>query len=109
MSPGDPPVVHIVAPPESSRRLWERTLELASALGEETRWALVGGLMVQLHAFEHQANARLTDDIDVLGDSRRRPSMTKEIAELLRRRGGQMATPSRGHRPGKSLEYPSVA
>jgi hypothetical protein len=52
---------------------------LAHELGEAPRWTLVGGLMVQLHAFEHQSDSRLTDDIDVLGDSRQRPSMTQHI------------------------------
>jgi hypothetical protein len=51
--------------------------------------------MVQLHAFEHQSDSRLTEDIDVLGDSRQRPSMTKRIAELLQRDGAKMKEPPR--------------
>ena len=93
MVPDDPAILRIEAPTEESRRLWEKAIELAGELGEETRWALIGGLMVQLHAFEHQSDSRLTDDIDVLGDSRQRPSMTKRIAELLQERGGRMRTP----------------
>lgn len=73
--------------------MWGKALEIARALGESTRWTLVGGLMVQLHAFEHQANSRLTDDIDVLGDSRQRPHMTRRIAEMLQERGGKMRMP----------------
>lgn len=93
MNPAEPPVVSIEAPSEESKRLWGRALKLAREFGESTRWTLVGGLMVQLHAFEHQGNSRLTDDIDVLGDSRRRPHMTQRIAEILQERGGEMKTP----------------
>jgi hypothetical protein len=75
---------------------------LARELGEEPTWALVGGLMVQLHAFEHQASSRLTDDIDVLGDSRQRPSMTTQIAALLQRYGAKMKMPPRS---SKDLGY----
>lgn len=71
---------------------------LARELGEQSRWTLVGGLMVQLHALEHQSDSRLTDDIDVLGDSRRRPSMTQKIAELLERGGAKMKMPPRSNR-----------
>ncbi len=93
MAPGDPAVIYIEAPSEGSKRLWGRAIEIARALGEGTRWTLIGGLMVQLHAFEHQSDSRLTDDIDVLGDSRQRPSMTQRIAEMLQERGGEMRMP----------------
>ena len=92
MGPGRPTIV-IDAPTEEAKRLWEKTIELADELGEGARWTLIGGLMVQLHAFEHQSDARLTTDIDVLGDARRRPSMTQSIAELLQRWGGKMRPP----------------
>jgi hypothetical protein len=49
--------------------------------------------MVQLHAFERGGNARLTADVDFLGDSRRRPAMTARIAEVLTERGATMALP----------------
>jgi hypothetical protein len=52
--------------------------------------------MVQLHALEHGSTARPTVDIDVLGDSRRRPSMTERIASILAKRGAEMATPPPG-------------
>jgi len=87
------PVVFVETPSEESRRLWVKALGIARELGESTRWTLVGGLMVQLHAFEHQSTSRLTDDIDVLGDSRRRPHMTRRIAEVIQGRGGKMRMP----------------
>lgn len=93
MKLADPPVVYIEPPSERSRRLWSTALEIARELGESERWTLVGGLMVQLHAFERQSSSRLTDDIDVLGDSRRRPQMTQRIAEMLQERGGAMRMP----------------
>jgi hypothetical protein len=53
--------------------------------------------MVQLHAFERNRSSRLTADVDFLGDSRRRPSMTVRMAEVLKERGGEMAMPSVGN------------
>lgn len=93
MGPNNPTTIHIETPAEESRALWGKALELARELGDGTRWALIGGLMVQLHAFEHESDSRLTDDIDVLGDSRQRPAMTQRIAELLQRSGGKMRMP----------------
>ncbi len=89
-------VIEIEAPTAEVRRLWTQALELARALGAEERWTLVGGLMVQLHAFEHDQGSRLTTDIDLLGDSRRRPAMTAHIAEVLKKRGAEMALPPVG-------------
>ena len=80
----------------AARRLWAKTLELAESFGAEEQWSLIGGLMVQLHAFERGAGSRLTADIDVLGDSRRRPPVTARIAEILIERGGEMAMPPVG-------------
>jgi hypothetical protein len=77
-------------------------VDLAGEFGEAASWVLVGGLMVQLHAFEHQRNSRLTADIDILGDSRRRPSMTRRIAELIQERGGKLTMPPRSN---KDLGY----
>lgn len=93
MNPPNPPVIDIETPSEESRRLWGKAIEIARALGESEGWTLVGGLMVQLHAFEHRTNSRLTDDIDVLGDSHQRPHMTRRIAEMLQGRGGKMRMP----------------
>jgi len=86
-------VIDISPPTQESGRLWAKALELAQAFGAHEQWALVGGLMVQLHAFEHGSGSRLTTDIDFLGDSRRRPPMTERIVEVLVERGGEMAMP----------------
>ncbi|MBW8060138.1 MAG: hypothetical protein FVQ78_07355 [Solirubrobacterales bacterium] len=86
-------IININPPTQEARRLWAKALELAEAFGAQERWSLVGGLMVQLHAFEHGSGSRPTVDIDVLGDSRRRPPMTERIAEVLVERGGEMAMP----------------
>lgn len=88
-----PPEIVIEAPSEEARRLWERALALAGDLGEGPTWALIGGMMVQLHAAEHRRQQRFTDDIDVLGDSRRRPPATRLIVETIRRHGGEMEDP----------------
>lgn len=91
------PVIEIDPPTAEARRLWQSALELAQDFGADDRWTLVGGLMVQLHAFERSRGSRLTDDVDFLGDSRRRPSMTVRLAEMLEQRGGKMATPPPGN------------
>lgn len=93
MASGGPSVIRVETPSRESKRLWEKAFELADELGERTSWALVGGMMVQLHAFEHRSSSRLTDDIDVLGDSRQRPPVTQHIAEVLKKRGGEMRMP----------------
>jgi hypothetical protein len=68
-------------------------LQLAELLGPECRWSLIGGLMVQLHGFEHGSRVRPTADIDLLADARRRPEMTARVAALVVARGGRMAMP----------------
>jgi hypothetical protein len=45
--------------------------------------------MVQLYGFEHGDDSRPTVDIDVLGDSRKRPAMTERIAQIVVDRGGK--------------------
>lgn len=90
---GAPPEILIEAPSEEARRLWERALALAGDLGEGSTWTLIGGVMVQLHAVEHRRQPRFTDDIDVLGDSRRRPPATRPIVEAILRQGGEMEDP----------------
>lgn len=86
-------VVNVEPPDAEAKRLWRSALELAQDFGVDERWALVGGLMVQLHAIERDRTARLTADIDFLGDSRQRPAMTVRMAEALKERGGEMAMP----------------
>ncbi len=86
-------VLELAPPTPEAKRLWEKALELASAFGPDEPWCLIGGLMVQLYATERETRLRPTGDIDVLGDSRRRPSMTERLAAILAKRGGRMATP----------------
>ncbi len=89
-------VINIAAPNPEDKRLWAKALELAGAFDPDQRWALIGGLMVQLHAFEHGSVPRPTGDIDVLGDSRTRPPGTEQIAQVLVERGGELAMPPVG-------------
>jgi len=49
-----------VAP--EAQRLWSTTLKLAEALGAKRQWSLIGGLMVQRHAHEHEDDLRPTVD-----------------------------------------------
>ncbi len=88
----------LVDPPtQEAKHLWSKVIEVAQAFGPETKWSLVGGLMVQLHGFEHGGEVRPTVDIDVLGDSRQRPAATSRIAETLVELGGRMSLPSRSN------------
>jgi len=99
-------VVTIYAPSSKVRELWATVLEIAEILGAETRWSLIGGLMVQLHGFEHGVVARPTMDIDLLGDSRRTPQMTETIARMLVKHGAELAMPPRAdHRLGFRFEF----
>lgn len=77
---------------ESARKLWEAVAKLASHLPRDG-WCLVGGLMVQLHAFEHAANPRPTADIDLLGDARARPSVTEQVGRAIDELGGGLVDP----------------
>jgi len=86
-------VISISPANPAAKKLWAKTLELAESFGAEEHWSLIGGLMVQLHAFERGAGSRPTADIDVLGDSRRRPPETARIAKILIERGGEMTVP----------------
>ena len=88
--------IAIDPPTPEARRLWAKTLELTESFGTEGQWALIGGLMVQLHSFEHNGDVRPTIDIDVLGDSRKRLGMTQRIATIIDGLGGEMTMPSRG-------------
>lgn len=88
-------VIKIDPPTAEAKKLWSMAIELAKAFGSNEPWALIGGLMVQLHSFEFGGRARPTTDIDVLGDSRQSP-MTERISQVLVERGGEMAKPSRG-------------
>ena len=93
----NPTAVDVRPPTEDARRLWALVLSLATELGPDSDWSLIGGLMVQLHGFEHGDDPRATADIDLLGAARRQPKMTEKIAEVLVRRGATMATPPRSN------------
>jgi hypothetical protein len=72
-------------------------LSLADELGPDREWTLVGGLMVQLHAFEHGDEPRPTADIDLLGGAKRPPRMTETMASILVERGAEVAEPPRSN------------
>lgn len=77
----------------SARKLWEAVAKLAHHLGPRG-WCLVGGLMVQMHAYEHAASPRPTSDIDLLGDARAKPSVTEQIGKTIDELGGELLDPS---------------
>lgn len=63
------------------RALWESVGDLVSLLPPD--WVLIGGLMVQLHALQHETVAvRPTDDVDVLGQARPQGTLTAIDAAL---------------------------
>lgn len=70
--------------------LWRTVAKVASALGEDRPWCLVGGLMVALFAIEAGQTQRPTKDIDILGDARRRPSGTEVVARELKTLGAEL-------------------
>ena len=99
---GDPPFILISPSTDEASRLWGIALDLAEAFGAEEDWSLIGGLMVQLHGLQHDDDPRPTVDIDVLGNSRRRPATTERLAQILIDRGGEVAMPPRSE---KKLGY----
>jgi hypothetical protein len=86
--------IAIDPPTKEAQRLWQKLGELAVEFGSERDWCLIGGLMVQLHAYEHAAGSRPTTDIDILGDARQRPSMTEQLARIVTDLGGELHLPS---------------
>jgi hypothetical protein len=83
--------VDLDLPDEASRRLWHAIGDLAGRLPGE--WVLIGGLMVQLHAFEHgMADVRPTRDIDLLAQARP-PGALRAIDEFLRGEGFEATAP----------------
>jgi hypothetical protein len=84
-----------VNPIESdSRRLWQTITHLAEELRQIDGWCLVGGLMVQLFAYENEQASRPTTDIDLLADARRQPSVTEVLARKLEALGASTPSPS---------------
>lgn len=86
-------LIRIDPPNEEARLIWGTFLDLASEL-DSSDWVLVGGLMVQLHAIEMGQTTRPTTDVDLLGNSRTRPSATTRIAQVLDRVGSLIDTSS---------------
>jgi hypothetical protein len=75
--------IDLQPPDDESRRLWGNVADLVDLLQAE--WVLIGGLMVQLHAFELGAeNVRATMDIDVLGQARPQGALASIDAALQR-------------------------
>jgi hypothetical protein len=89
------PVITIEPVTPEANRLWSLALDLASDLGPDREWSLIGGLMVQLHGFEHEDDLRPTVDIDLLGAARKPPAMTEQIASLLVEKGAEVEMPPR--------------
>lgn len=116
MNPGNQtdPEVHIAPLDETGRKLWAMIISIAEQLDGD--WTLVGGLMVQLHAYRnsrraHRATAgrdiivRTTTDIDILANSRRTPSSTEEVAASLERLGFQQLPPTNLIEPDIAFVY----
>ncbi len=101
---GTPSTIRVDPVTPEAQRLWSTALELAEALGAERQWSLIGGLMVQLHAHEHDDDLRPTADIDLLGAARKPPAMTEQIAALLAEKGGEVAMPPRSA-PGLGYRF----
>jgi hypothetical protein len=92
-----PPEIHIEPVTPEANRLWRMALDLASDLGGDREWSLIGGLMVQLHGFEREDDLRPTTDIDLLGAARKPPAMTEKIASMLIEKGAEVAMPPRSN------------
>ena len=91
-APGSIPSIVIDVSDPDAMKLWRTVAKIADSLdGRQTRWCLVGGLMVGLFAIEAGQLQRPTTDIDLLGDARQRPSGTRAITEQLERMGGSLA------------------
>lgn len=70
--------------------LWHVLLDLAEQL--RTRWTLVGGQMVLLHALEHrQLPPQISQDGDVVADVRAAPNAIGAIVRELQRAGFSVA------------------
>lgn len=68
---------------DESRRLWSSVGDLVAILPVD--WVLIGGLMVQLHAFELGVDdVRATTDVDVLGQARPQGALAAIDAALTR-------------------------
>jgi hypothetical protein len=85
--------VALVPADPQARETWRSALDLMAQL--EGEWTLIGGLMVQLHVERYGARGvRPTDDLDILANSRRRPSVTELISQRLAQLGFELAAPT---------------
>lgn len=85
--------IDVAAAPGGWPKPWPNVAEIADHLPSE-RWALVGGLMVQLHAVHHRVGAiRPTNDVDIVlhvETFRGAPAATANALESL---GYRLTTP----------------
>jgi hypothetical protein len=63
---------------------------IAVQLGDDERWCLIGGLMVALFAMQAARRPRATTDIDVLANTRARPSGTRWATQRLEEMGATL-------------------
>lgn len=89
----EPTPVRIAPDNPEAASLWGDLGRLAAQV-LPAEWTLVGGLMVQLLAYEAgETGVRATTDIDILGDARQRASVEK-IAQALHGDGFVLEPPS---------------
>lgn len=85
--------IRIVPSDPEMAGLWDDLGRLAARV-LPADWTLVGGLMVQLHAYEAgEMGVRVTTDIDILGDARKQKAIEK-IARALDDDGFELEPPS---------------
>lgn len=100
MSSESPQPVRLSLPDPASRRLWSEIGRLTTSV-LPADWTLVGGLMVQLHAFEAgEIDVRVTNDVDILADARKRERFQR-IVRALEEDGFELQDPGAeqiGHR-----------
>ncbi|MCW3048413.1 MAG: hypothetical protein JWO74_2697 [Solirubrobacterales bacterium] len=78
-------------PDDETGRLWASVADLTELLPLD--WVLIGGLMVQIHAFERGVeDVRVTTDVDVLGQARPQGPL-RAIDQALRADGFQPEPP----------------
>jgi hypothetical protein len=89
----DKPPIKVAPDDPEAASLWSDLGRLASRV-LPAEWTLVGGLMVQLHAYEAgETGVRATTDIDILGDARQH-AVIEKIAQALDHDGFVLEPPS---------------